>query len=1078
MMYLDLVLNLALLIALSVLSGFISRRWPRTGLRGSWLQGCLFGTAAVIGMLKPLVLGPGLIFDGRSLMVSLCALFYGPLAAMISALMPILCRIQLGGTGTFTGILVILSSMGIGLSGYFYLTTRKTIPSTTFLFLFGLVVHLVMLGLMLTLPKESMWLVLQKMALPILLIYPVATLLAGKVLTEQEVSAQSLYDLENAKKNLDTTLQSIGDAVIATNLKGHITFMNPEAEKLTGWTSRDAIPKPFTDIVTLIHTKNREPVPNPVGKVLLSKQTEGLDHHTILISRDGTERQITDSAAPIFQDKEILKGVVFVFRDVTEEHLAMEKLMASEALLRMAGRMARMGGWSVDMETDTIFWSEEVALLHGMPPGFCPSPQEGIRFYAPEWREKIKAVFMACQTHGLPYDEEMEIINARGERVWVRTTGEAIRDTHGKIIRVQGAFQDISEHKKTENELSSQALLLREMGSIARIGGWEFDPDTGKGSWTHEVARIHDLDPEETTFLEKGLSFYTEQSRQRIEKAIRKALSRQQPYDLTLEMISAKGARKWVRTIGQPVVQDGRVVQLRGTFQDITLQKESEDALLASEEDYRRLFEDHSAVKLILDPDTGAIADANHAAANYYGWSRDELKAMHMHQIHILPAEKMREDMESAQRQNRTHFEFQHRRSDGSIRDVTVFASRIRIKNKDYIHSIIQDISERKRLEHQLLQSQKLESIGRLAGGIAHDFNNMLGIIIGHSELLEKKLDPSSNEAQDLKEIKAAANRSANLTRQLLAFARQQTINPQILNLNQVIEGMLRMLRRLIGEGIDLRWHPGDNLRAVKMDPSQVDQILANLTINAKDAISDIGLITIETTNVRFDESYCQTHADFLPGDYVMLAVSDDGCGIEKEIIPHLFEPFFTTKPQNEGTGLGLAMVYGIIRQNQGFINVYSEPGQGSTFRIYIPGEKDAMLPKTMVREKPAPGGEECILVVEDEPALLRLTSRMLQQLGYTTLSAAGPAEALMLSRDHTGQIHLLLTDVVMPEMNGRDLAEKLTQHYPQMNCLFMSGYTANVIAHHGVLKPDVQFIQKPFSIKQLAEKIRTALGQ
>ena len=1077
MMYLDLVLNLALLIALSVLSGFISRRWPRTSRPGPWVQGFLFGSAAVIGMLKPLVLGPGLVFDGRSVMVSLCALFHGPIAGVIAALMPILCRIQLGGIGTFTGVLVILSSMAIGLLAHAHFQTRKATPDTRALLIFGFAVHLSMLALMLTLPREVAWLVIRNMALPILFIYPLATLLAGKVLSEQEFSAHHLRSLENSRKNLDITLRSIGDAVIATDTRGRITLMNPVAQALTGWTFQEALQKPLTDIFRVIHAHTRAPAEDPVKKVIRTGKVEGLSNHTLLIAKDGQELQIADSAAPIFQEDGVLTGVVLVFRDVSEEYRNLEKLKASEALLRMAGRMARLGGWSVDLATGKITWSDGVAIIHGMPPEYAPTLEEAFAFYAPEWREKIRKAYAACSREGLSYDEEMEILNAQGVRIWVRTIGEAIRDKVGVIIRVQGAFQDIDERKKTEIQIQKQDLLLREMGGIAQIGAWEFDPETGKGTWTDEVARIHGLPVDEATSVEKGLAFYTEESRRRIESAIQDVLSRQKPYDLELQMLSADGNRKWIRTIGHPVIREGRVVQVRGTFQDITRQKASEEALLASEEDYRRLFEEHAAIKFILDPETGAIIDANEAAVAYYGWSRESLRSMHIQDINLLSFEEIAREIEKVKARNRVHFEFQHRRADGSIRDVAVFSSRIRMKGKDYLHSIIHDISERKRLENQLLQSQKMEAIGKLAGGVAHDFNNMLSIILGHGELMEESLGSTHPAIRDVHEIQKAARRSAELTRQLLAFARRQTIAPKILDLNSTIEGMLRMLRRLIGEDIDLQWHPTEHLWPVRMDPSQVDQILANLTINAKDAISGIGRLTIETSNVSFDEAYCETQAEFLPGDYVMLAVSDDGCGMNRDTLSQIFEPFFTTKPQGAGTGLGLSMVYGIIRQNGGFIHVYSEPGKGSSFRIYIPREKKGLPAPPQTEKGPIPTGKEGVLVVEDEPALLKLTSRMLGHLGYKVFSAATPTEALDIAQAHGEDIHLLLTDVIMPEMNGRDLAHRLQLQHPHMRTLFMSGYTANVIAHHGVLKPGMHFIQKPFSMKNIADKIRETLS-
>jgi len=400
------------------------------------------------------------------------------------------------------------------------------------------------------------------------------------------------------------------------------------------------------------------------------------------------------------------------------------------------------------------------------------------------------------------------------------------------------------------------------------------------------------------------------------------------------------------------------------------------------------------------------------------------------------------------------------------------------------IYAAARDITEKKlaeeeeqKLRSQLAQAQKLESVGRLAGGVAHDFNNMLGVILGHVELILEDLSKSHPAYSSLREIQEAALRSADLTRQLLAFARKQTVTPKVLDMNDTVSAILSMLRRLIGENIDLAWIPGKDLWPVRIDPAQIDQLLANLCVNARDSITATGKITIETEKITFDNEYCATHPEFIPGSYVMLSVSDDGCGMDKEIVEHIFEPFFTTKGVGEGTGLGLATVYGIVRQNEGFINVYSEPGDGTTFKIYFPKfvEKGVEVVISKAPDLPRSTGET-VLLVEDEPLILEVSQIMLKKLGYRVLAAGTPVEALTLAREHTGKIHLLITDVIMPEMNGRELARKLLSLYPGLKRLFMSGYTANVIAHHGVLEEGVNFIQKPFSKQELAEGVRKAL--
>ncbi len=384
---------------------------------------------------------------------------------------------------------------------------------------------------------------------------------------------------------------------------------------------------------------------------------------------------------------------------------------------------------------------------------------------------------------------------------------------------------------------------------------------------------------------------------------------------------------------------------------------------------------------------------------------------------------------------------------------------------------------EREKLQSQLTQAQKMESVGRLAGGIAHDFNNMLSVILGRAELALDLVRENEPLHAGLKEIQKAARHSADLTRQLLAFARRQTITPRVLDLNSNLAEMLSMLKRLVGENIAIEWKPGRDIWPVKMDPAQLNQIIANLCVNSRDAIDDTGRISIETSNCTFDREYCSRNPDFLSGDFVRLTVGDNGCGMDEQTLSHLFEPFFTTKEVGQGTGLGLATIYGAVRQNQGFIIVNSEPGRGTSFSIYLPRHQlESVAPQRTETSRMELNGSGTILLVEDEPAILSMTKMMLEQLGYSVLAAHTPVEAMRLAEKFPGSIDLLMTDVIMPEMNGRKLAANLQAVYPDLACLFMSGYTADVIADHGVLAAGVHFIQKPFSIKDLGQIVHQAL--
>lgn len=393
--------------------------------------------------------------------------------------------------------------------------------------------------------------------------------------------------------------------------------------------------------------------------------------------------------------------------------------------------------------------------------------------------------------------------------------------------------------------------------------------------------------------------------------------------------------------------------------------------------------------------------------------------------------------------------------------------------------SMFRDITEAKALEMQLRQAQKMDSVGRLAGGVAHDFNNMLSIILGNTEMIIEDEEKISPFYENLLEIKNAAERSSNLVRQLLAFARKQNVSPEILDINQIIEGICKMLKRLIGENIELVWHLSNDLWFTKIDPSQVEQILANLSVNARDAICEVGRVEVKTQNAVLDEDYCRDYNGAFPGEYACILFSDNGQGMDRDTLDHLFEPFFTTKDVGEGTGLGMATVYGIMKQNKGYVDVYSEPGKGTTFKLFFPryDQKSVLHPIQTPHQKQA-GQGEIVLLVEDETAILRMTKMMLERSGYRVIPFSSPTEAIELSRSFSNKIDLLITDIVMPKMSGKDLAQNLMKNHPDIKCLFMSGYTADIISRHGILEKDIHFINKPFSKQDLSNKLREILDE
>ncbi len=417
------------------------------------------------------------------------------------------------------------------------------------------------------------------------------------------------------------------------------------------------------------------------------------------------------------------------------------------------------------------------------------------------------------------------------------------------------------------------------------------------------------------------------------------------------------------------------------------------------------------------------------------------------------------------------------RRKDGTEFPAEASISKLESGGETVFTVILRDTTERQSLQTQLLQAQKMEAVGRLAGGIAHDFNNLLTAILGASDLLLEDLSVDASGRQEVEEIQKAAHRAAALTHQLLAFSRQQVLAPQVLDLNVLVADVEKLLRRLIGEDIELRTVLARNLSAVQADPGQLGQVVMNLAVNARDAMPRGGTLTIETANAELDETYASEHVPTPAGRHVMLAVTDTGIGMDEGTKAHLFEPFFTTKETGKGTGLGLATVYGIVKQSGGYIWVYSEPGHGTTFKIYLPRVEGVPLPTA---PKPAAPeslrGSETVLLAEDEPAVRSLTRRVLESYGYTVLTTEDGYEALRAAQEHQGPIPLLVTDVVMPKMSGRELAQRLLSERPEMKALYLSGYTDDAIVHHGVLEPGLAFLQKPFTPQTLARKVREVL--
>ncbi len=793
--------------------------------------------------------------------------------------------------------------------------------------------------------------------------YFVEFLLVGIVSAAGMTALRSHDALRRNQRELALTLDSIGDGVIATDARGRVVRMNPVAEELTGWTLEKAEGVPLETVFRIINARTREPAENPVERVIREGVVVGLANHTSLIARDGGERQIADSAAPLVNGEGGLVGTVMVFRDVSREYRNREALRRSRAMLQRTERITHVGSWEWDLADNTVTWSEELFRIFRCDPSRgAPSFADQARWYHPEDLPRLEKAVEEAIAHGTSYELALRIVHGDGEVRHCIAWGQA---------------------------------------------------ETGRG---------------------------------------------------------------------------GETRRLYGSLQDVTSHRQVETALRRSEEKYRMLVE--LFPDLIAIHQEGRLCFINQGGCAMLGISRPE-EVIGRPLTEFLPADRRRSSRERVEHLlnsgNRSPvYEQKIIRPDGAERHIEVTGIPIDHQGGKAVQIIARDITEqihlteeKTRLEAKFHQAQKLESVGRLAGGVAHDLNNLLTPILGYGEMLRAGSLGEAIRATYLEEIVRAGERSRDLVRQLLAFSRKQVLDFKPTDLNEVLSRFQGLLRRTIREDIAIRLIPAPSLPLIQADTGQLEQVIMNLAVNAQDAMAGGGTLTLETAPAELDAAYASDREGVKPGSYVMLSVSDTGCGMGTDVQDHLFEPFFTTKGKEKGTGLGLATVYGIVKQHGGNIWVYSEPGHGATFKVYLPVFHGP--PAASETEPEGPGdlsGTETILLVEDNQQVRELTHAVLRRHGYMVLLAEHPEAALRALETHQGPVHLLLTDVVMPGMSGKDLYDAIVDRLPGVRVLFMSGYTDDVIAQQGVMEAGLNFIQKPFSVKDLAVKVREVMDK
>lgn len=740
--------------------------------------------------------------------------------------------------------------------------------------------------------------------------------------------------------------------------------------------------------------------------------------------------------------------------------------------------------------TATLIVEEDTTII--MANKECPrvmgySPEEligtkWINYIPPESLEIMLKYHKARRedSEKAPNQYEAKLVNKAGQ----------VRDVLLSIGMVPGTKQsiasllDITESKRAEEERATLALrneaLVKSFGEIV----YDWRPLEDKLIWDGNFTQVLGYTPDEMGSNTEGwTSRVHPDDLQRVLDEVERATQERRLFDLEYRFKRNDGNYCWMHDQGVTYVDErGTLNRIIGVFSDITEHKRATEALRESESRYRALAEAAHDMIFVIDRDD-RVQYANTFAARQFGATPEQL--IGKPRAELFPPDIAGRQGQSLRRVfdngqplfNETTIRF-------AKREMWISNWLVPLRDESgavtAVLGISRDITEQRRLEEQYLQAQKMEAIGRLAGGVAHDFNNMLNVIIGYGEIVFDKLHHGDPLRKEVEEIIKAGQRSAALTRQLLAFSRKQPLQPEVLDLNALLKNLEKMLRRLIGENIDLELTLAADLAHVKADPAQVEQVIMNLAVNAQDAMPHGGKLTIETANVEFDDLYAQNYAEVMAGIYVMIAITDTGCGMDKETISKVFDPFFTTKDKGKGTGLGLAMVYGIVKQSGGNICVSSEQGQGTTFKIYLPRtDAEPDLKEVRPAEGERWGGSGHILVVEDEEALRDLLETVLTELGYQVTLAANGGEALLQVEEKGLEPDLVITDVVMPGMSGVVLAECLQRNRPDLKVLYMSGYTDNALTHHGALDPALPFIQKPFNIKDLAAKIKQVmLGQ
>ncbi len=887
---------------------------------------------------------------------------------------------------------------------------------------------------------------------------------------EEEVS----YKTALLEAQSETTI----DGILVVDLAGHIILANSRLAAM--WDIPEEIIRTKDGKNLIAHVLIRIKDPDAfLEKVIYLYAHETEKSWDEIEFKDG--RIFDRYSAPIQNSAGILYGRIWYFRDITARKLAERAVSESENRYRTLFENAPLGIYRTTPGGRILAGNPALVRMFGYS-SFEELAKRDLNAggFEPDYP---RSQFMASlEEKGEITGLESAWHKQNGEILYIRENARAVRDGSGRILHYEGTAEDVTAHRRMAEEFQKQENFVKTVLDSAQSGIIACDARGVLTLFNRAARQLFGL-PSKDILPEDWARFYKlyladgKTLMKKEEIPLFRALQGEKLSDVEMMVIPEHGEPRVVLTSGQPIVDSGgRRLGAVVAFHDISQRKRAEA-------EHLRLVTaiEQSPEAVVMTNTAGEIEYVNPAFTRITGYSRDEALGQNPRILKSGEQEPaFYQQLWATILQGKIwEGEVINRRKDGSRYTEQMSIAPVRGDAGEVTHFIAtkQDVTARKQLELQLIQAQKMEAVGRLAGGVAHDFNNLLTIINGYAELIADRISSGDRHRGMLEEILAAGNRAASLTRQLLAFSRRQVLEPRILDLNKVLADIEKMLHRLIGEDVEMVATLNPGLGLVKVDPGQVEQVIMNLAVNARDAMPAGGKLLIETYSVEIDEDEARRHSNFIAGKYVVVAVSDTGCGMDAETQAHIFEPFFTTKEKGHGTGLGLATVYGIVKQSGGFIWVYSEPGVGSTFKIYFPRVEETVpsAEPAIIRAKGVKG-TETVLVVEDEEGVRSLVRQTLTEYGYTVLEAEGAEQALKVSEGYSKPIHLLLTDVVMPLTGGKELASRLSTLHPETRVLYMSGYTDDAIVRHGILQGDTPFLQKPFAPNVLLKKVRAVL--